>query len=41
MRDWRGLIEALRSRDPTTAKTIAKWMARRSRSRLAGGPAGD
>jgi DNA-binding FadR family transcriptional regulator len=41
MRDWRGLIEALRSHDPTTAETIAKWMARRSRSRLAGGPAGD
>jgi DNA-binding FadR family transcriptional regulator len=41
MRDWRGLIEALRSRDPTTAEAIARRMARRSRSRLADGPAGD
>jgi DNA-binding FadR family transcriptional regulator len=41
MRAWRGLIEALRSRDPTTAETIARRMARQSRSRLADGPAGD
>lgn len=41
MRDWRGLIEALQSRDPSTAETIARRMGRRSMSRLADGPAGD